>query len=389
MYALVNLRSKRNSLALLAAAALALAGCSSNPNAIEPNPLPDFEREFKVDRAWSTGIGEGIDKAWLRLQPAVTHRAVYAADLEGLVEAHELERGKRLWRARTDDRISGGLYAGYGKVVYGTREGDVVALSEDDGSELWRIRLSSEVLSPAAMNASLAVVQTLDGQVVALDSETGEERWRFDNPVPILILRGAATPTIVGDRVYVAFANGKVAALDIENGIPVWERRVAEPTGRSELERLVDISNNLIVEGGGVFSATFQGSVAVLDQEAGRPYWTKDMSTSTQMASALGSLFVADSTGHVWAIDQRTGNTLWKLDLLYGRGLTGVAVQRGQVVVGDAEGYLHWIDAASGRITARTRHHRKGFAAAPVVRDDVLYVYGRRGRLAAYVLEDR
>lgn len=382
-------RSKRSTLAALAVTALLIAGCSSNPHAIEPNPLPDFEAEFKADRLWSRNVGDGIDDAWLRLQPAVTHRGVYAADLNGTVVGLETERGRRLWRVRGDDRISGGLQAGYGMVAYGTREGDVVTLSEENGEELWRTRLSSEVLAAPAMSAALVVAQTIDGQVVALDAQTGSERWRFDNPVPILILRGSATPSIVGDRVYVAFANGRVAALDVDNGVPVWERRVAEPTGRSELERLVDISNNLIVEGGGVFTGTFQGSVAVLDQEGGRPYWTKEMSTYGQMASALGTLFVADSTGHVWAIDQRNGTTLWKQDLLYGRGLTGVSVQRGQIVVGDAEGYLHWMDAATGKITARTRHHRKGFAAAPVVRDDIAYVYGREGRLAAYRLETR
>lgn len=264
-----------------------------------------------------------------------------------------------------------------------------MALSEDDGSELWRVRLSSEILAAPAANADLAIFKTLDGQVIALDLEEGTEQWRFDDPVPILVLRGAARPTIVGNRVYVAFASGKVAALDVANGVPVWERRVAEPTGRSELERLVDITNNLIVEGGGVFAASFQGQVAVLDEDNGRPYWGKELSSYGMMASRQGTLFISDATGHVWAIDQRTGNSLWKQDLLFGRQLTGAAAQGDQVVVGDKEGYLHWLDGATGHITARRRHHRKGFAAAPVAHEDVIYVFGRRGRLAAYTIEPR
>lgn len=376
-------------LLVLACSLLFIAGCSSNPHAIEPNPLPDFDAQYEVKRYWSRNAGKGIHKAYLHLAPAATHRAVYAADLEGRVTAFSHERGRRKWRVNNDDRISGGLYAGYGVVMYGTREGDAVALSEEDGSELWRVRLSSEILAAPAANADAAVFKTLDGQVIALDIESGDELWRFDDPVPILVLRGAARPTIAGDRVYAGFANGKVVALDVRNGVPVWERRVAEPTGRSELERLVDLANNLIVEGGGVFAGSFQGRVAVLDQDNGRPYWGKDLSTYGMMASRLGVLFVADSTGHVSAIDQRTGNTLWKQDLLYGRGLTGVAVQGSQIVVGDSEGYLHWMDASSGHITARRRHHRKGFAAAPVAHEDVIYVLGRRGRLSAYSITPR
>ena len=34
-------------------ASLVLAGCSSNPNAIEPNDLPDFEASYKVKRLWN------------------------------------------------------------------------------------------------------------------------------------------------------------------------------------------------------------------------------------------------------------------------------------------------------------------------------------------------
>lgn len=371
------------------AALLWLAGCSSNPNAIEPNPLPEFSSEYRAKTLWSRQVGDGVKKQALRLTPAETHRGIYAADYQGVIAGFAHERGKRLWRVKTDERISGGLYAGYGLVMYGTREGDAVARSEDDGSEVWRVALGSEVLAPPAVNASIAVFQSIDGRVFALDTLSGEQRWSFDNPVPILILRGAATPLIANDRVYVAFANGKVAALDADTGAPLWERRAAEPTGRSELERLVDISNNMIVEGGGVFVGSFQGSVSVLDEESGRPYWTKEMSTTTQMASGRGVLFLADHTGHVWAIDQRSGDTLWKQDALYGRGLTGVALQHGQLVTGDAEGYLHWMDAETGRITARARLHRKGFAAAPLVRDNVLYVLGQRGKLAAYTLEPR
>lgn len=370
-------------------ASLLLAACSTNPNAIEPNPLPDFDAEYSVKKLWSRSAGKGVKKRFISLRPAVTDEGVYVADLEGKVTAYDPMKGKRQWRKKTGDQITGGLYAGFGVVIYGTRSGYAVALSEEDGSELWRHQLSSEILAPPAVNAAMAVFQVQDDQVYALDLDTGEQLWQFEDQAPSLILRGSAVPVIADNRVYVAFASGKVMALDERTGTPLWERRVAEPQGRSELERLVDINNNLIVEGGGVFASSYQGSVSVLDEESGQPYWRKDMSTFDTMDSYLGVLYVADSKGNVWAIDQRTGDSLWKQDLLYGRDLTGVAVQDGQVVVGDKKGYLHWIDGDSGHITARRRHHRKGFAAAPVSTGDVLYVYGRKGRLSAYELIPR
>ncbi|WP_300352994.1 PQQ-binding-like beta-propeller repeat protein, partial [uncultured Alcanivorax sp.] len=232
-------------------AGLVLAGCSSNPNAIEPNDLPDFEATYKVKRLWKEGVGDGVEDSQLSLRPAVTEQQVFAGDVFGNVYAVSRDEGKRQWRVKTEDRIAGGFYAGYGMVLYGTREGMAVALSMETGETLWRTRLSGEALAIPTSDGSIAVFQTQDGHVNGLDAETGEQIWDYETPVPTLTLRGLAQPTLDNGKVYAGFANAKLAALDLENGVPLWEQRIAEPTGRSELDRLVDVDNNLIVEGGG------------------------------------------------------------------------------------------------------------------------------------------
>ncbi|MCQ6261275.1 outer membrane protein assembly factor BamB [Alloalcanivorax profundimaris] len=368
---------------------MALAGCSSNPNAIEPNPLPDFEKRFDVDRLWRSGAGDGVEESAVTLRPAVTAQRVFAADIHGRVYGFDREKGKRQWRAKTGDRISGGLYAGYGQVLYGTREGEAVALDAETGEELWRTPVSSEIMAEPTSNGLLAIFQTIDGHVQALDAETGEQVWDYETTVPNLTLLGGAQPVIESGRVYAGFASGKVAAIELETGAPVWERRVAEPTGRSELDRLVDVDSSLLVENGGVFTATFQGKLAVLDWENGRPYWNKDLSSHQELSSYLGSLFVSDSDGLVRAAEQRSGSFLWQQDKLYGRRLTGTVVQDGLVAVGDFEGYLHWMDADTGELVARYHHDGDPFAGTPVVYDEVLYALSADGKLAAYRLEER
>lgn len=368
---------------------LVLAGCSSNPNAIEPNPLPDFDASYKVDRLWRSGAGKGVEETDMTLRPAVTSQQVFAADVRGQVFAFDREKGKRQWRVKTGDRISGALYAGYGEVLYGTREGQTVALSEEDGSELWRTQVSSEILAPPTSSGSIVVVQTQDGHLLGLDAKDGKQIWNYETPVPNLILLGMAQPVIDSNRVYAGFASGKVVAVDLETGTPIWERRMAEPVGRSELDRLVDVDSSLIVENGGVFTATFQGKIGVLDWENGRPYWSKDISTHQVLSSDLERLFVADSEGLVRAVEQRSGTFLWQQDKLYGRRLTGTAVQDGLVVVGDFEGWLHWLDPETGEFVARYHHARDGFSFAPVAYDDVLYVLSSGGKLAAYKVDKK
>ncbi len=373
----------------LVLASMLLAGCSSNPNAIEPNDLPDFDASYKVKRLWKEGVGDGVEDSQLTLRPAVTQQQVFAGDVFGEVYAISRDKGKRQWRVKTEDRIGGGFYAGYGMVLYGTREGMAVALSMESGEELWRTQLSGEALAIPNSNGTIAVFQTQDGHVTALDASTGDQVWDYETPVPTLTLRGLAQPAIADGRVYAGFANAKLAALDAETGVPAWEQRIAEPTGRSELDRLTDVDGNMIVEGGGVFAVAFQGKLGVADQINGRQYWGKEMSSAQVISASAGRLFVADDVGVVRSVDQRTGSVLWQQDKLYGRRLTGTAVQGDLMVVGDFEGYLHWMDADDGTLVARKKHDGDGFAGTPVSYEGTLYVLSYDGKLAAYTVRPK
>lgn len=371
--------------------ALLLTGCGLRPP--EELSMPALEGEYaehRIQRLWARNTGSGVRKVHLELTPAVTSDSVYVADHRGRVHARERDSGSRQWRVSTDDRIGTGLYAGYGMVIYGTRDGEAVALDAEDGSEQWRATIGSELFSRPAAGSGLVVFQTMDGRVVALERDDGEERWSHDTSLPILILRAGATPVISGNRVFAGFANGRAVALDADSGAPVWERRVAEPSGRSELERLVDVTGDLILQGNALYAGTFQGNVMRMDRDSGQPMWERAMSVHAPLAHDGRNLYVADSDGNVLALDQRTGSPLWRQDRLSERGgLTGVVAHDGHVVTGDSEGWLHWLDAESGRLLMRRQHQPQGFAATPVERDGVLYVLGRRGWLAAYELHER
>lgn len=372
---------------LLLLPALLLSACNSKPQEIEPTPLARIAAEYSVQRDWHRYAGVGSRSRPLQLLPGVGEDHLVVVDLRGQVSALHPANGRPQWRQRTGLRISTGVRVGYGRLLFGTRDGEAVALSAQDGRELWRTRLSGELLSRPDTDGELVVFQGQDGRIVALDLNDGSQRWSYEVTVPVLSLRGVAEPLIDGGRVYVGTASGRVVALELSSGLPLWERRVAEPTGRSELDRLIDIDGNLVVQGGGVFATTFQGSVAVLDQDSGRIYWDAPMSSANRMVANDGVLFIADQQGVVHAIDQRTGVTQWKQDALLARRLTGTAWHAGLVVVGDREGYLHWLNPQDGRIVARRRHDPDGFAATPLVQNEVLYAVSADGEVAAYRLK--
>ncbi|EIK53470.1 PQQ repeat-containing protein [Stutzerimonas stutzeri TS44] len=372
--------------ALLTLAVLA-AGCSSNDTK-EPEPaeLTKFEAEVELQKQWSRSIGEGQGETYNLLVPAVYGEQIYAADVEGLVVSVDRLTGKVNWKTDLEVPVSGAVGAGYGLVLVGTLRGEVIALDVASGEERWRSRVSSEVLAAPAVNGDIVLVQTQDDRLIALEIDTGAQRWSYEGSPAVLTLRGTGAPVLTNQLAIAGLSNGKVVALDTRRGLPVWEQRVAIPQGRSELERVVDIDGGLLLSGGTLYVATYQGRAAALDLESGRIQWQRDASTYSGVALGYGSVYLSLASGTVEGVDERSTTALWSNDALARRQLSAPAVFSSYVVVGDREGYLHLLSQVDGRFVARERIDSSGLRARPVVEGDWLYVFSNDGKLVALTI---
>jgi outer membrane protein assembly factor BamB len=198
----------------------------------------------------------------------------------------------------------------------------------------------------------------------------------------VLTLRGTSAPVLNKGRVLVGLEAGRLVALELDRGQPIWETVVTVPSGRTELERVVDIDGKPLVLDRTVYVATYQGEVAALGEASGRLLWQRKMSSYNGIAADWQRVFVADEQGVLWALDADSGVPLWSQDALSWRGLSPPAVIRGMVAVGDAEGYVHLFDAEKGAPLGRVRVGDAPIVAAPQVRDGRLYVLGSEGDFA-------
>lgn len=368
-------------------AVLMLAGCgSSSKKELPPAELEKFTAEVELERSWKRNIGVGQGALYTSLQPALDGLTLYAADAKGRVISMDRETGKVNWEVKLKERLSGAVGAGGGRVMLGTLDGMVITLDENDGSELWRAQVSSEVLAPPQTNGDIVVVQSQDDKLVALDIGTGEQRWVYESSLPVLTVRGHSTPVVSLYRVYAGLASGRVVALDAANGIALWEQRVAQPQGRSELERMVDIDGDLLLQDNTLYAATYQGNLVALDAESGNVRWQRPASSHAGPGAGFGSVYLSKADGSVEAYDQNRATPLWTNDQLLRRQLTAPVAFSSYVAVADFEGYLHLLAQTDGRLVGRVRVDSKGVRVAPIAQSGTLYVYGNSGDLAAYQL---
>jgi outer membrane protein assembly factor BamB len=269
-------------------------------------------------------------------------------------------------------------------VVAGSSEGDVIALDAADGKERWRVRVGGEVLASPAVSDTVVVVRTVDGRLHGLSTADGRELWVNEQNVPRLTLRGTARPVIVGDAVLCGFDNGKVVSVLLSDGAVLWESQVAPSRGRTELERLVDIDSAVHVIGNDVFVVGFQGRAAMLALESGQIWWARDISSERGMAIGPEHLFISAADGDVQALRRRDGAPAWEQTSLHRRGLSGPALDGPTLVVADFQGYVHWLDAATGEVLARVKTDGDRVSNPPLVVDDKVFVQTDGGQISAF-----
>ncbi|MDO8332473.1 MAG: outer membrane protein assembly factor BamB, partial [Pseudomonas sp.] len=371
----------------LLALAVMVVGCSSNSKKeLPPAELPEFTAEVELKTEWNRSIGDGQGESYNLLTPAVDGDHIYAADAEGVVVAMDRFSGDVLWKQDLERPVSGAIGVGSGLVVVGTLKGEVIALDQSTGEQKWLSLVTSEVLSAPAVNSDVVVVQTQDDRLIGFDSATGNQRWIYENPPAVLTLRGTSAPVLTSRLAIAGFSTGKVVAIDLERGVPVWEQRVAVPQGRSELDRVVDIDGNLMLAGDTLYVVSYQGRVAGLDVNSGRVLWQREASSYVGLAQGLGSVYVSLASGTVEGIDERSASALWSNDALARRQLSAPEVFSSYVAFGDFEGYLHLVSQVDGHFVGREKIDSDGVRVRPLVVGDWMYVFGNSGDLVALTI---
>lgn len=360
-----------------------------------PAELQDFDVSFKIDRVWSHKLGKGVGVRNPISQPVIDGDTLYSVSPDGKVSVIDLRTGELVWGKQLKGlKVTGATGASNGLILIGTKEGEVLALSQEDGEILWTSQLSSEVLAAPVTNGEIVVAVSIDGQIFGLNAVDGSETWLVDTSVPLLTLRGNSSPIIVpqlrmsnGATIDVVFAghdNGKISAYTATDGIQVWEARVGVPEGGTDLERMVDIDGAPTYLNGSIYVASYQGGVISVQPDTGRTNWYQEVSTVNNPAGYGGTLVVTEANGTVRAFNSLEGTELWSSDEYANRQLNTAIVTTEYVAFADFEGYLHLLSRRGGETVARRKIGGEGVRAATMIYNNQILVLDNAGKLSSY-----
>jgi outer membrane protein assembly factor BamB len=239
------------------------------------------------------------------------------------------------------------------------------------------------VISAPAIDNGILVVNSASGILKAFNATDGQEKWQVEQDVPALTLRGISAPALAGGGALVGASDGTLNVYILETGQQGWTAEIGEASGSTELERVIDVDSKPLIYGDKVYAISAKGHLIALDLRTGRVLWKRQYSSFRQLTMNGNTLYLTDIKGHVYAIDRSNGLERWSQLLLTNRGVTGPAVLEKYLVVGDFEGYLHWLDQETGEIVARYELDSSGIFSTPTVAEDILFVQSRDGDLQA------
>jgi outer membrane protein assembly factor BamB len=95
------------------------------------------------------------------------------------------------------------------------------------------------------------------------------------------------------------------------------------------------------------------------------------------------SVYVTDDEDNVWAVEDGSGNGLWRQTRLLRRAATAPVIVGENVIVGDYEGYVHWLSRKDGHFVARLQVADSAIQSKPIVKDNIVYITASGGKLIA------
>ncbi len=385
---------KKQFTAVFATLALAgmMAGCSNPKPLVEPYMAP-MESDYSALRNWQVKFEEmpNRDTEGLFFAEDATH--LYIATESGHLASLKKHNQSRWidqveWQAQFDSPIVSGPTLHNGQLFLGTSKGQVIAVNAEDGSYVWQSQLSSEAISAPVIAERKIFTRTVDGKIYALNVSTGKVQWVAEHQMPSLSLRGAPEVVYQDGKIFIGWESGMVQALSAKSGSLLWETRIAVPSGRTDLERIVDVQAKLVYYDNRLFVMGYHGKLASINPQNGQFYFVKDISGYRDFVVDDLRLYVVDDSDTLYAFDINSGVQIWKQSVFKNRLIGDLAESKDAILAVDSWGYLHWINKIQGIEFARVKHSNEygdGNRIARVyTKDDTVYLLDEEGVVTSY-----
>ncbi len=241
--------------------------------------------------------------------PAIAGDLVLFTTINGYVEALRQDTSHVVWRRDVGASTESSPLVVGNRAYVGTLGGLILCMDVRTGRLLWTARATGEVKSSLALYRDQVLVGDYGGRITSFGMHSGRIRWRATSPGRLLASAGAfyANPAVAYGRVYASNVNGRILALNAQDGSAAWVRVVGGWAYSSPA-----ISDET------VFVGSYDGNLYALSAITGDVQWTFDAGeriagSPTVIGDLVWFSTIArePSEGRTYAVNTHTGQPVF------------------------------------------------------------------------------
>lgn len=267
----------------------------------------------------------------------------------------------------------------------------MVALDASTGEEVWRQTALTPFHSAPTIADGRVYVSTDDNELFALDARDGQVLWTYRSISETARLITAPSPAVLGETVIAPFTSGEIVALRAQNGEILWSDSLTRTGGLTPLSSINDIAASPVILGDRVYALSHSGIMAAFDLRTGERVWTLPAGGLHAPALVGDYLFIVTVDAEVAAIERNTGAVRWITELPAFRNerrrrdrisWAGPVLAGDRLLLASSEGELVFLNPVNGERVG-DRNLGDPVFIAPVIAEETVVVLTDEGRLIA------
>ena len=283
--------------------------------------------------------------------------------------------GEEIWHVKLDAPLSSGITAAKSMLFLGDMSGTFYALDRDTGAKLWSYNGSGSICGTPTLAGEVVIIAQADGEITCLKTSDGSLVWTSKPESYNAIMSDGV---VKGDgRAYAAKNDGKVYALDLSDGSLLWTY-----TAKQILRTAPAYDKGLIFQGenDGIFS--------ILDAKTGKRLNGGGAGGAVNTPVILGdNVYFSSWDGSLNAVRIKDVSPLWHVNVK-DPITTSPAIEAGKIIVGTGRGYIIALDQETGKELWRFETKGGTVTAKPIIFDGHVLAGAGHGNVYVLNIED-
>ena len=225
---------------------------------------------LKIDMIYKKSISSGLNgnSGYLHIQKL--NNILYIADTEGNLSGVDSINGEILWYITTNTEISSGLSIVNDSICLGSANAELLCYNIESASSNKhtpvvsylsdlitfseynpdiKLQLLTELSSPVIPVNNLLLLKLDNDDLYLIDPVNNNLIWKSESQNIPLRTKGASSPLIIDNSIFIARDNGSVSSYNVVNGTLNWFTIISSRSGRNDLESQRDAEMDIIVSG--------------------------------------------------------------------------------------------------------------------------------------------